>query len=580
MNAERLLKVYEQISEAPDAIARLRRFVLDLAVRGKLVEQDAGDEPADVLLQAIASEKASLVERGALKADRKPRKNPTPVELFELPLGWSWANLQSICLTVTDGDHQPPPRADEGVPFLVIGDVRNKTINYDVERMVSREYYDGLDPIRKPRSGDLLYTLVGSFGIPVPVRSDAPFCVQRHIGILRPAKQFSLSALAIFLESEFAFKQAEAAATGIAQKTVSLAGLRGMTLPIPPLAEQHRIVAKVDELMALCDRLEKARKTREEVRDKLTAASLARLTAPDTTAEDFPAHAAFALEALPALTTRPDQIGALRQTILNLAVRGKLVEQDQGDERAVAALERISEVREAASARKSKRARGLATLPDEETSSLPDGWKSVRLSDIAVSMRYGTSTKCGADSSLVPVLRIPNVSSGRVTLDGMKFGPLSEKEQHDLALEQGDLLMIRSNGSLDIVGRSAVVPKEAVGMAFAGYLVRLRTVPDHLNTSYVWLAMNSQMVRDQIEKPIRSAVGLKNVNLTEFGNLSFWLPPLAEQHRIVAKVDVLMALCDRLEAALTTADTTRTRLLEALLYKALEPATEVLEAAE
>ena len=113
--------------------------------------------------------------------------------------------------------------------------------------------------------------------------------------------------------------------------------------PLPPLAEQHRIVAKVDELMALCDRLEEARKTREETRDKLTAASLARLTAPDTTPEDFPAHAAFALEALPALTTRPDQIKTLRQTILNLAVRGKLVEQDPADEPAVQLLKRIEE---------------------------------------------------------------------------------------------------------------------------------------------------------------------------------------------------------------------------------------------
>ena len=119
-----------------------------------------------------------------------------------------------------------------------------------------------------------------------------------------------------------------------------------LPFPLPPLAEQHRIVAKVDELMALCDRLEEARKTREETRDRLTAASLARLTAPDTTPEDFPTHAAFALEALPALTTRPDQINALRQTILNLAVRGNLVKQDPADEPASQLLKRIEEQRE------------------------------------------------------------------------------------------------------------------------------------------------------------------------------------------------------------------------------------------
>ena len=122
---------------------------------------------------------------------------------------------------------------------------------------------------------------------------------------------------------------------GIAFPSVSRGHLESSPFPIPPLAEQHRIVAKVDELMALCDRLEAARAEREATRDRLTAASLARLTAPDPDPPTFADHASFALDALPALTTRPDQIKQLRQTILNLAVRGKLVQQDPNDEQAV-----------------------------------------------------------------------------------------------------------------------------------------------------------------------------------------------------------------------------------------------------
>lgn len=268
------LETLPALTTRPDQIKSLRQTILNLAVRGKLVEQDPDDEPADELLKAIASEKALLVDKGVIKVDKKPKKAPAQVKLFELPVGWAWANLQSICLTVTDGDHQPPPRADQGVPFLVIGDVRTKTINYDVERKVSYDYFNGLDPIRKPQLGDLLYTLVGSFGIPVPVSQDIAFCVQRHIGILKPSKRVDQKALALFLESEFAFKQAEAAATGIAQKTVSLAGLRGMLLPVPPLAEQHRIVAKVEELMALCDRLEAALTNTDTIRTRLLEALL------------------------------------------------------------------------------------------------------------------------------------------------------------------------------------------------------------------------------------------------------------------------------------------------------------------
>lgn len=345
--------------------------------------------------------------------------------------------------------------------------------------------------------------------------------------------------------------------------------------PLPPLAEQRRIVAKVDELMALCDRLQAARAGREAVRDRLTTATLTRLTAPEADAETFPTHARFALQTLPTLTTRPDQIKTLRQTILNLAVRGKLVEQDPTDEPAAELLKRNAKERNAATKAKSVRRNGNQELDSLSAEShLPQSWVWTDLDQIALSMRYGTSIKCEHATKGVPVLRIPNVSGGTVSLGDMKYGPLSPSEIEDLALRVGDILMIRSNGSLDIVGRSAVVPAEADGMAFAGYLVRLRLSQTLINATYIWFVLNSSDIREQIEKPIRSAVGLKNINLTEFGNLTIPLPPLAEQHRIVAKVDALMALCDQLEASLTAATTTRSRLLEAILHEALDPSVE------
>jgi type I restriction enzyme S subunit len=249
------------------------------------------------------------------------------------------------------------------------------------------------------------------------------------------------------------------------------------------------------------------------------------------------------------------------------------VAQNPKDEPAVELLIRIAKEREGPQAIKKLRRNGeseISTLRAGAPS--PVGWRWTNINEIALSMRYGTSTKCEYGGPGVPVLRIPNVSAGVVSIDDMKFGPLTEGEARDLRLNRGDLLMIRSNGSLDIVGRSAVVTTEAEGMAFAGYLVRLRLSLSNLVPQYVWLAMNSTDVRDQIERPIRSAVGLKNVNLTEFGALAFPLPPLAEQHRIVAKVDELMDLCDRLEASLIDASATRRRLLDALLAEALAPA--------
>ena len=207
-----------------------------------------------------------------------------------MPLGWVIAGLYSMCTSITDGDHLPPPKTESGIPFLVIGNVRSQIIEFTGSRFVSPEYYEALDPIRRPRIGDLLYTLVGSYGIPIVVRDDQPFCVQRHIGILRPSKLINVKFLACAMESSLVFEQATACATGIAQKTVPLSGLRRLLIPLPPFTEQHRIVAKVDELMALCDRMEASLSTSDDTRRSLLDALLQEALAPraEKTQQDIP----------------------------------------------------------------------------------------------------------------------------------------------------------------------------------------------------------------------------------------------------------------------------------------------------
>jgi type I restriction enzyme S subunit len=566
---DRLLALYDQVAEAEDAIPRLRRFVLDLAVRGKLVEQDPSDEPAAELLKRIAKEKARLVKAGEI-GSQKPTTSLDPDDLpFALPSGWAWAQLSIV------GIVSPRVRSEDAaevsfVPMSMIAAELGVPHSHEVRvwRDVKKGYTtfaEGdvalakITPCFENGKSTVFRDLTGGLGagttelhVVRPILSDPDFIL-------------------LFLKSPVFIERGIPRMTGTAgQKRVPTEYFAASAFPLPPLAEQQRIVAKVEELMALCDRLQAARAGREAVRDRLTAATWARLTAPEADAETFPTHARAALKTLPTLTTRPDQIKTLRQTILNLAVRGKLVAQDPTDEPAAELLKRIAKERNAATKAKTVRRNGnqdLVSLSAERY--LPESWVWTDLDQIALSMRYGTSIKCEHATKGVPVLRIPNVSGGVVTLGDMKYGPLSPSEIEDLALRAGDILMIRSNGSLDIVGRSAVVPAEADGMAFAGYLVRLRLSQSLIDPTYIWLVLNSSEIREQIERPIRSAVGLKNINLTEFGNLTIPLPPLAEQHRIVAKVDTLMALCDQLEASLTTATTTRSRLLEALLHEAL-----------
>ena len=546
MNAERLLALYERVAEAPDAIARLRRFILDLAVRGKLVPQDPQDEPASELLKRIAKEKARLVKAGEIKKSEDVAELTASVHHFSTPPGWAITNLQSVCNSVTDGDHLPPPKAEAGVPFLVIGNVRSQSIEFEGSRFVPQSYYDALDPIRRPRSGDLLYTLVGSYGIPVIVRDDQPFCVQRHIGILRPCALMDVNFLARTMESRFVFDQATICATGIAQKTVPLSGLRKLLLPLPPLAEQHRIVAKLDELMALCDQLEAARQERESRRDRLAAASLVRLNAPDPAT--FQSDARFTLNALPALTTRPNQIKQLRQTILNLAVRGKLVPQDPNDEPASELLKRIAKERTDLVRRKEiRREDALAPIqPGEMPFGVVPSWTWARIGDVVLFTQYGTSQKSNPSDHGIPVLTMGNIQDGLVVSNNEKRIPDTSEELPALYLRKFDLLYNRTN-SAELVGKTGIYLDENDTTTFASYLIRLRPSITSSNPQFLNTAMNTTQFREtQILPLIKKQTGQANVNGTALKNMLIPLPPLAEQHGIVAKVDELMTLCDRL----------------------------------
>ena len=419
--------------------------------------------------------------------------------------------------------------------------------------------------------------------------------------MVRPATEMKGRYLAELFRSPFAQTQFNAPLRGV-KNSFRLTDITQFVTPLPPLAEQHRIVAKVDELMALCDRLEEARKAREEVRDKLTAASLARLTAPDTTAQaepakvgtgfasgsatsedDFPTHAAFALEALPAPTTRPDQIKTLRQTILNLAVRGKLVEQDAAEEPASAALSRLKDAATRAFLDEGLRTRKPAAPASRQNLKFdfPEHWELPIFDDVFV-MVSGV-TKGGKvspqDSQSRPYLRVANVQRGHLDLGVIKTIAVKAADANRYRLMDGDILMTEG-GDWDKLGRAALWRCQIDDCIHQNHVFRVRPPSDGILSEWVITYVNSELGRSFFEDASKQTTNLASINMTQLRGCPLPLPPLAEQHRIVAKVDALMALCDRLEAALTTTDTTRTRLLEALLHEALDPATDLLEAAE
>ena len=367
MNADRFLAHYERIADAPDAVPRLRRFILDLVVRGKLVEQDSTDEPASELLKRIAVEKARLVKAGEIRGRKAlPAVDEPP---FDIPQNWRWTRTREVA---SDRGQEIPQTTFTYIDVTAIDKESGVVANPKV-----LEASEAPSRARKIlRKGDVIYSCVRPYLLnvavietdfnPEPIASTAFAIVNGH-GLVLPRY------LWIVLRSPFMVQCVEDNQRGQAYPAINDADFAVLPFPLPPLAEQHRIVAKVDELTELCDGLEAARTQREVTRDRLTAASLVRLDAPDPDPAIFRVHAAFALENLAPLTTRLDQIKALRQTILNLAVRGKLVEQDPKDEPASVLLKRCAD-------KKSKNRKGRdwsqgVKPTDSLAFEAPSGWE-------------------------------------------------------------------------------------------------------------------------------------------------------------------------------------------------------------
>ena len=270
MNPARLLALCDRVADAPDAVDRLRRFVLDLAVRGKLVEQDPADEPASELLKRIAAEKSRLVKAGKIRRRKIASRLDEPP--FSLPRSWNWARIRDV---VSDRGQTVPDR-----PFTYI-DV--SAIDKEAGLVADPRV---LEPENAPsrarkvaRFGDVVYSCVRPYLLnvaileadfdPRPIASTAFEVLNGH-GLVLPRYTWMV------LRSSFMIACVEQRQRGQAYPAINSTNFAVLPFPLPPLAEQHRIVAKVDELMALCDRLEETRTTREDTRDRLTNASLTR----------------------------------------------------------------------------------------------------------------------------------------------------------------------------------------------------------------------------------------------------------------------------------------------------------------
>jgi type I restriction enzyme S subunit len=545
MNAERLLAHYRRIADAPDAIASLRRFVLDLAVHGKLMPQDPKDEPAAQVLERI--DRASKRTMRMRTTDDGEGDASSEIEpLFELPIGWEWTRFGRLPLQASVGIDRGRSKQgpDKAFAYFKMNNIRNEG-GTDFSNLIRIDAT--LDEVEAfvLSDGDFLFNtrnsreLVGKTCVFRPP-SDQPVLYNNNILRVKFVDGFSPEFIDYWfrsLEGKTALEKLKSNTTNVC--AIYQGKLWGFPCPVPPLAEQHRIVAKVNELMALCDKLKAARAEREATRDRLTAASLARLNSPDP--ETFQDDARFTLDALPVLTTRPDQIKQLRQTILNLAVRGALT----------------SEINLAQTDAPSSDAVAEAHKPYR----ISQSWRWVRMDEI-VQFAGGSQPPKSTfiykpKEGYTRLVQIRDFKSDNY----MTFVP---SEKANRPFKENDVMIGRYGPPVFQILR---------GLSGTYNVALMKAEPkisDLLN-EFLFFLLQESRIHDEVVKESERTAGQTGVRLPLLNSFVVGLPPVSEQRRIVAKVDELMALCDRLEASLATIGDTRRRLLDALLAEALAP---------
>ena len=552
-------------------IKKLRELILELAVRGLLVPQDPNDEPASELLKRITSEKAQLIKDGMLKKQKKSAEITEDEMPFELPSNWMVSRLGDLSHLISKGTTPTSVGyqfESSGVSFIKIENIdRGRIKPSSISQFISEETNKALSRSQL-EAGDLLFSIAGTIGKTAIVHpKDLPANTNQALAFIRGTNlAYSPSYLRIQLDS-FVAEQTRMKARGGAMPNVSLGDLKVLVSPLPPLAEQQRIVAKVDELIALCDRLEQQQSDHMATHELLVKTLLDALVAAASDAEQWTAAWLRIAAHFDALFTTEASIDQLKQTILQLAVMGKLVEQDAEDEPAsklvkVGLAEKAKQIEEG----KIKKQKELPPIDiDQIPFSLPGSWSWVRLSDVSFFQEGPGILAKDFRETGVPLIRISGMHGASVSLDGCNYldkGMVDNKWPH-FRLDLGDIVL-SSSASL---GKVSKVTKETVGCIVYTGLIRFKTYRSLFEGYLVKFFESAEFVR-QINRS-KTGAAIKHFGPTHLKGMLAPIPPLAEQHRIVAKVDELMALCDALKAKLDAAQATQRTLTDSLVEQAV-----------
>ncbi|MFO5518593.1 restriction endonuclease subunit S, partial [Klebsiella pneumoniae] len=522
-------------------IKKLRELILELAVRGKLVPQDPNDEPASELLKRIAAEKAELVKQGKIKK-QKPLPGISEEEKpFDLPVGWEWVRLEDVTDNIHYG-YTASADVTKKVKLLRITDIQDDKVIWrnvpgcEIKDSDIEQYQLQPNDIVIARTGGT----VGKSYLVDDLQYIAVFA--SYLIRLKYIKFTNANYTKIFLGSQLYWLQLYNGVTGTGQPNVNGNTLKKMFFPLPPSSEQNKICSRVQTLLNLCDQLEQHSLISLDAHQQLVETLLTTLT-DSQNADELAENWARISEHFDTLFTTEASIDALKQTILQLAVMGKLVPQDPNDEPASELLKRIAQEKaQLVKDGKIKKQKPLPPISDEEIPfELPEGWEWCRLGHVASKITDGDHKTPPRIAEGYKLLSAKNIRDGFLDYENCDYISESSyiKSRERCLPEKGDLLIVSVGGT---IGRSSLITGNS---EFA--LVRSVAIikPLIIEPNFLKIAMDSQLLQSMIHSHKRGGAQ-PCLYLGEISKFLFPAPPLNEQRRIVKTVNIFMGMLETL----------------------------------
>ena len=494
---------------------QLKNAILQEAIEGRLVPQDPNDEPASILLEKIRKEKERLVKEGKLKKKDLEVKPISEDEIpFNIPKSWEWVRFSQLYWQLTDGTHSTPKYKEEGIPFLSVKDMSSGKISFSNTKYISAEEHSLLSQRCHPQKGDLLLSKVGTTGIPLIIDTDREFSIFVSLALIKYFPNLIDSNFLLYIiNSPLVQLQVKDNTRGVGNKNWVLTAISNTIMVLPPLVEQKRIVAKIEELLP---KVEKYGKAQDEL-NKLN--------------EELPER--------------------LKKSILQEAIEGRLVPQDPNDEPASALLAKIREEKKQLVKEGKLKKKDLEEKPiseDEIPFEIPDeSWEWVTLSQISLDSAdgpFGSNLKSEhyTTNKEVRIIQLSNIGEDGWRDENVKYTTFSHLPSISRSEAFPNDIII---AKMMPAGRAIICPSEDIKYVLSSDAVRF-DFSNHLYRRYLYYAINSNIFKDQVYGEVQGITRVRT-SLSKLRTYLIPLPPLAEQHRIVEKIEQLFKEIDKLK---------------------------------